>query len=402
MGIFKTGAPFCGAPAQNGGSMTDIHNPYPIPGHRPRRTPPGAPPGTLVADPAAARPAIALIAYGPDAIVEEQDVAIADIDGLRETHPVLWLDVSGLGDVKTMQDLGTKFGLHNLALEDVLNVHQRPKIEEYDNHLFIVCRMPHSDSALETEQVSFFLGKDFVITLQERPGDCFEPVRSRLRNKRGRIRAAGNDYLIYALLDAVTDAFFPVLESIGEQIGAVEEEIMADPMPDDVHRIHALKRDLLTVRRAVWPQREMLSAMIRDENSLIQEQTKLYLRDCFDHTFQLIDLIETYREIVSDLTDIFLSAQNTRMNEVMKVLTVIATIFMPLTLISSIYGMNFDPDASPWNMPELRSAFGYPATVAVMVAIAAGMLAWFRKRGWVGRRRRRKKRFRTKLQRRSP
>ena len=203
------------------------------------------------------------------------------------------------------------------------------------------------------------------------------------------------------MLDAVTDAFFPVLESLGEEIGIVEEEIMADPMPDDVHRIHALKRDLLTVRRAVWPQREMLSAIIRDENMLIQEQTKLYLRDCFDHTFQLIDLIETYREVVSDLTDIFLSAQSTRMNEVMKVLTVIATIFMPLTLISGIYGMNFDPDSSIWNMPELRSTYGYPVVIALMATIAIGMLAWFRNRGWIGRRRRRKKRFRIPQQRQS-
>ncbi|MDA0664048.1 MAG: magnesium/cobalt transporter CorA [Proteobacteria bacterium] len=380
--------------------MTVPPLPHPIPGHRPRRTPPGAPPGTLVVDPAAAAPTIALIAYGPEALTEEQDIAIADIDGLRETHPVLWLDISGLGDVRTLRDIGEKFGLHSLALEDVLNVNQRPKIDEYDDHLFIVCRMPHNESALETEQVSFFLGKDFVITMQERPGDCFEPVRNRLRTKRGRIRAGGADYLIYALLDAVTDAFFPVLESIGEQIGIMEEEIIGDPMPEDVHRIHALKRDLLTVRRAVWPQREMLSAMIRDESLLIQEQTKLYLRDCFDHTFQLIDLIETYREIVSDLTDIFLSAQSTRMNEVMKVLTVIATIFMPLTLISGIYGMNFSPEASPWNMPELHAAYGYPVVIGVMIAITVGMLAWFRNRGWIGRRPRRKKRFRTTFQRR--
>ncbi len=361
----------------------------PVSGHQRRRTPPGAPPGTMIASPAAPKPRISVIAFGPDTLEESREVAPGDIGALRGKCPVLWIDVDGLGDVSVLQTIGKEFGLHSLALEDVVNLHQRPKVEDYNDHLFIVCRMPGTDQFLETEQVCLFLGRDFVITFQERPGDCFEPVRNRIRASRGRIRESGADYLAYALLDAVTDGYFPVLENIGEHIDDLEELIMTDPVPDDVKRIHVLKRDLLTVRRAVWPQREMLNMMIRDESPLIGDHTKIYLRDCLDHTFQLIDLIETYREIVSDLTDIFLSAQSTRMNEVMKVLTVIATIFMPLTLISSIYGMNFDTRASSWNMPELGAAYGYPLTMAAMLAIAVTMLLYFRKRGWIGRRARR-------------
>jgi magnesium transporter len=361
-----------------------------ISGHPRRRTPPGAPPGTMIASPAAPKPRISVISYGADTLEENREIAPGDIGALRGKMPVLWIDVDGLGDVSVLQEIGKEFGLHNLALEDVVNLHQRPKVEDYNDHLFIVCRMPCTDPLLQTEQVCLFLGRDFVITFQERPGDCFESVRNRIRTSRGRIRKSGADYLAYSLLDAVTDSYFPVLENIGEHIDGLEEMIMTDPVPDDVKRIHVLKRDLLNVRRAVWPQREMLNTLIRDESPLIDDYTKIYLRDCLDHTFQLIDLIETYREIVSDLTDIFLSAQSTRMNEVMKVLTVIATIFMPLTLISSIYGMNFDRQASPWNMPELGWAFGYPVIMAGMLAIAIGMLLYFRKRGWVGSRKRRR------------
>lgn len=361
-----------------------------------RRTRPGAPPGTMVVDPAAPPPEISIIAYGPDLLEETHNAELRDIDARREAFPVLWIDVVGLGDVAILRALGDKFGFHDLALEDVVNVHQRPKIDEYDDHLYIVCRMPRASGRPDTEQISLFLGSNFVITFQEQPGDCLEPVRNRLRAKRGKIRAAGADYLAYALLDAVTDGYFPILEELGERIEALEGMILTEPGPDDVKRIHALKRDLLITRRAVWPQRDMLSELIRDESPLIGAPTKIYLRDCFDHTFQLIDLIETHRETVSDLTDIFLSAQSTRMNEVMKVLTVIATIFMPLTLISGIYGMNFDRNASPWNMPELAWAYGYPATMALMLGIAIGMLIYFQRRGWIGGKPRRRQRHRNR------
>ena len=359
-------------------------------GHTRRRTPPGAPPGTLVVDPAARSPKIHVVAFGPDGVVEREAATVADVEAHYGRQPVTWVNVDGLGSVDLVLALGEKFNLHRLALEDVVNSHQRPKLEEYDDHLFIVTRIPHAgEEGLVTEQVSMFLGKDFVISFQEGvPGDCFEAVRRRIYENRGRIRRSGADYLAYALLDAATDAFFPVLESYGEEIEELEDAVLESADPDAVHRIHAVKRNLLTMRRAIWPQREMLNLMIRDDNPFVAEQTKLFLRDCFDHTFQLMDLIETYREIVSDLIDVFLSSMNARLNEVMKTLTIIATIMLPLTVITGIYGMNFDPEASPWNMPELGWRLGYPMALGAMAVIAAGMLIWFRRRGWLGRPRR--------------
>lgn len=351
--------------------------------------PPGVPPGTLVADPDAPSPHISLIAYGRDNFEEKSGIAVKDIGDRKDTFPVLWIDVAGLGDIATLESIGEQFGLHRLALEDVVNAHQRPKLDEYEDHLFIVSRMPSEAAPLRTEQVSLFLGRNFVITFQERVGDCFEPVRKRIRDGAGRIRERGADYLAYALLDAMTDGYFPVLEEIGERIDELEDLIMAGPEPNDVRRIHALKHDLILTRRAVWPHRDMLNRLVRDETSLIDADTRIYLRDCFDHSFQLIDHIETYRETVSDLADIFLSAQSIRMSEVMKVLTVIATVFMPLTLISSIYGMNFDTKASAWNMPELGWALGYPIVLVFMVIISIAMLVYFKHRGWIGRSRRR-------------
>lgn len=339
----------------------------------------------MIADPSAPAPRIHIIAYGPQGVEERAAPSTADIETLRTGFPIIWVNVDGLGSVETIQALGDRFGLHRLALEDVINVHQRPKVDEYDDHLFIVTRIPHvTDDGLATEQVGLFLGRDYVLTFQEMSGDCFEPVRRRIHDNRGRIRRSGADYLAYALLDAVTDAFFPVLETYGEQIETLEDEVLERADPDAIHAIHAIKRNLLTMRRAVWPQREMLNLLIRDDNPFVAEQTKLYLRDCFDHSFQLMDLIETYREIVSDLTDVFLSSVNARLNEVMKTLTIIATIMLPLTVVTGIYGMNFDPDASPWNMPELGWQFGYLFTLGIMAMIALGMLAWFRRRGWLG------------------
>ena len=359
---------------------------------RTRRAPPGAPPGTLIPDPDSPQPRIRVIAFGPDAIEDTQVSSAEALDRLLGRHPVTWIDVDGLGDTAVLGALGKRFGIHPLALEDVINVHQRPKLEEYDEHLFIVTRMPDRGAqALATEQVCLFLGRDYVLTFQERPGDCFDTLRRRLHESRGRIRRAGADYLAYALLDATTDAYFPVLERHGEHIEALEDEVLDRPADDVSARIHQLKRELLTIRRAVWPQREMLNLLIRDDSDLVSDQTRVFLRDCFDHTIQLMDLIETYREIASDLIDIHLSSVSTRLNEVMMVLTIIATIFIPLTVITGIYGMNFDPGASPWNMPELKWVYGYPFALGLMAAVAAGLLLWFRRKGWIGRRRPRRR-----------
>lgn len=349
-----------------------------------RRTPPGAAPGTLVADPQAIRPEIHAIRYDADIFNEfgntDFDALNAKIDG----SGITWIDVYGLGNIDQIERIGQRFGIHGLALEDVINVHQRPKLEEYEDHLFIVARMYSKGLARESEQISIFIGKNYVLTVQERPGDCLEPVRDRLREGRGRIRSAGADYLGYAILDAVIDAYFPMLEEHGESIEALEVQVTSGAQENVMRHIHQAKHELLSLRRAIWPMRESINAMIRDETPLISQQTRIYFRDCYDHTVQLMDMIETYREVAASLVEIHLSALSMRMNEVMKVLTIIATIFIPLGFIASVYGMNFDRNASPWNMPELGWHLGYLFAIAVMAAVAMGMIVFFRQKGWIG------------------
>jgi magnesium transporter len=352
-----------------------------------RHTQVGAPPGTLVADPAAHAPQVYVMAYGPDKFVEQEiksDHAHV-IAPLLSEFPVVWVNVDGLGDTGVIQSIGKLFGLHPLALEDVVHVHQRAKLEEYGDHLFIVSRMPGSDGRLDTEQLSLFLGKRYVLTFQDRPGDCLDTVRERIRRSRGLLRSLGPDYLTYVLLDATIDAYFPVLEKLSERIDDLEDYILSLSDDNTVAMIHEVKSDLLMLRRAVWPHREMFNAMIRETTDLVDEETRVHLRDCYDHTAQLIDLIEVYREVTADLRDMYLSMVNQRTNEVMKVLTIIATVFMPLTFIVGIYGMNFDPDSSPWNMPELRAYYGYPVTLASCVVVTIGMLIYFRKKKWIGK-----------------
>lgn len=350
-----------------------------------RRTPPGSPPGTLVPDPRALRPKIRVICYDAAALEERQVSDLKEIGPLIARWPVTWVNVDGLGGLDVIRGLGEVFGLHGLALEDVVNVHQRPKVETYADHIFIVTRMATGDGRIDTEQVAMFLGENYLLTFQERPGDCFDPVRARLKTQAGRIRQAKADYLAYALLDAVVDGYFPVLERYGELVESLEDGVIARPDSDLVSQIHDLKRDLLTLRRAIWPQREMINSLIRDESPFVAEPTRIYLRDCYDHAIQLLDMVETYREIASSLVDIYLSSVSARMNEVVKVLTVIATIFIPLTFITGVYGMNFDPTRSPWNMPELGWYWGYPFALGLMAAVAIGLLIYFRRRGWVGK-----------------
>ena len=362
--------------------------------HPRRRTPPGTVPGTLIVDPHAPQPIIRVVAYGPHKMVEEE---LHDVDAVRTflaQWPVTWVHVEGLGNAEIIAQLGQMFGLHRLALEDVVNVHQRPKIEEYPDYLFSVARTVRrvgGGEALAMEQFSLFLGLNFVLTFDERPGDCFDPVRERLRRQHGRIREAGADYLAYALLDTIVDCYFPLLEQYGEQLEDLEETIIAQPSHSVVATIHALKRDLLSLRRAIWPQRETFNTLLRDETPLLTDETRLHLRDCYDHTVQLIDLIETYRELGSDLMDIYLSSVSNRTNETMQVLTVIATIFIPLTFITGVYGMNFAPEMSPWNMPELSWYWGYPLVLALMAVVAAGQLFFFWRKGWLAIPIRRKK-----------
>jgi magnesium transporter len=347
-----------------------------------RRAPAGTAPGTLTSHPDAAPPVIRVMGYGPDGF-EELEVATADeLAALRGRWPVLWVNVDGVGDAGSIAAIGEIFTLHRLALEDVINVHQRPKVEEYADYLFAVTRMASLEERVDTEQISLFLGEGWVVTFQERAGDCWDLVRERLRLGRGRIRTEGPDYLFYALMDAVVDHFYPILEEFAARIEVLEEEVIEAPRKELVPAIHAARRDLIALRHTMWPMRDAVGQLYRDESRFITQGTRLYLRDSYDHTIQIIDLLENFREMASALMEVYLSSINQRMNEVMKVLTIIATIFIPLTFIAGIYGMNFDPDASPWNMPELGWYWGYPAIMLVMLSIALGLLGFFRWKGW--------------------
>ncbi len=367
---------------------------------RSRRTLPGSPPGILTPDPQARQTRLQLITYDAQEVrdwpgatldtVAELPSPAANDGNSGEPSPKIWLNVDGLADIATIARIGEIFSLHPLALEDVVNLHQRAKVDTYDGHLFIVTRMPiQADgetadvhSAPDTEQLSICVGADFVITFQEVPGDVFDAVRKRLRAPTGQMRRRGTDYFAYALIDAALDAYFPLLEHYGEYVEALEIDVLEYPDHRHSGPIHDLKRDLLTLRRAIWPQREMLAALARDETPYISDATRIYLRDAYDHAIQLMDMLETYREIASGLVDIQLTSVSNRMSEIMKVLTVIATIFIPLTFIAGVYGMNFDTGKSSWNMPELEWRFGYVAVWVLMIAVAGGLSAWFWRRGW--------------------
>jgi magnesium transporter len=349
-----------------------------------RRAAPGAPPASLNVDPSAPQPIIRLIAYSADRYDERSISEPEEIRAFLGHWNVVWVDVDGLGDAKVLEEIAAIFHLHPLAMEDVVNVHQRAKVDTFGERTFMVTHMLSYTDHLESEQLSLFLGPDFVVTFQERPGDCLDPVRERIRKQETRVRESGAGHLAYSILDAVIDHYFPILEVYGERIEAIEDRIIAQPDRAVVAELHDLKRELLYIRRAIWPQREALNTLVRDEIPHISAETRLYLRDCYDHCVRIIDLVETYRETCSDLMDLYLSSISNRMNEIMKVLTIISTLFIPLTFIVGIYGMNFDTQASPHNMPELKWYYGYPLCLAVMAVIAVGQFFFFRRKGWIG------------------
>jgi magnesium transporter len=343
-------------------------------------------PGLLVPSPSGLPTAVRIIAYDDNEFCDRKIVSLDDLVSLRERLAVVWVDIVGFADPELITALGRQFNFHPLALEDAVNTHQRPKAEDYGDHVFIVARMLDSARPVETEQIAMFLGEGFVITLQERPGDCFDAVRERLKNGRGRIRSLGADYLCYALIDTLIDFYFPALEHMGERLEELEDAVVEFARPEHIEALHDIRRDLLMLRRAVWPHREMLNDLLRDEHAVIRPETRAFVRDCYDHTIQLMDVVETYREIASGLIDIYMSSVSVRLNEVMKVLTVMATVFMPLSFIASVYGMNFDRTVSPWNMPELGWYFGYPFALFLMAASAAGLVWFMWRKGWVGER----------------
>ncbi len=350
---------------------------------RKRYHPPGTQPGTLAAHVEAGEAPVRITSFRYDAgRCEERTVAPSEIPSLSPPEGgVLWLDVSGLSDPSVIQEIGDRFRIHSLALEDVLNVPQRPKVEWYGDHLLVVLREIRYPEL--PEQMAFLLADRVVVSFQERPGDAFEPVRERLRQGKGRIRAEGADFLLYSLCDSVLDAFFPTLERLGDEVEEMEERVLVSPVPETFLAIRRLKRELLAVRHAVWPARDALNLLLIEEHALIRPGTKVFFRDCYDHTIQLMDMVETFREMASGLVDEYMSAVSNRMNEIMKVLTVMATIFIPLTFIVGVYGMNFDTKASPYNMPELNWAYGYPALMFLMAAVAGGMVYYFRRKRWI-------------------
>lgn len=338
-------------------------------------------PASPTADPAPQRAELRAVVYSSSDVREVRPDSAAALAALRQPDHVLWLDVAGPVDPDLLQQLGDQFGLHRLALEDIVHTHQRAKVEDYAEHLFVVLRMMDDAAAGETrtEQLAMCLGDGFLITFQESPGDCWQPVRQRLQDPMSRLRRSGPDYLAYVLLDAVVDAFFPVLERLGAALEDVEDQVLAQVRSQQrMAELHSLRRDLLLLRRALWPLRDVMHALSRGDVPRIEPATRIWLRDVHDHVLRLLDLLENHRELGASLMEMHLAVVSTRLNEVMKVLTVIATIFIPLTFVVGIYGMNFH------YMPELTWAWGYPACWAVMLGIAGGMLFWFRRRGWLG------------------
>lgn len=303
----------------------------------------------------------------------------------KDTPSKTWINIDGLHEVETINRISTGFGLHPLTIEDILNTTQRPKFDVHDEYVYLVVRMHSYDvdqRTIMTEQVSIILGASFVLTFQEKPGDILNAVRERIKTGRGKIRKMGPDYLAYCLLDSVVDSYFAVLEKVGEEFETLEENLMDNPAHEILQRIHFLKREMILMRKAIWPLREVISALQREEFDLISQSIQLYLRDLYDHTIQVIDTVETFRDMISGMVEIYLSSISNRMNEVMKVLTIYAAIFIPLTLIAGIYGMNFNTEKSPFNMPELNWYFGYPFALGLMVLVGLVMMVIFKRRGW--------------------
>ena len=340
----------------------------------------GLPPGTLVhiGERKSEHVTVTVFRYSTTSCKE---LHVEQVDQLSSPadESVIWINVGGVHKVEMVETLGKQFSLHPLLLEDVTNTDQRPKLDDYEAYIFLVMKMlsltDRKDIAVE--QVSFVLGKNYVISFQENGTDVFQPVRERLRGGKGRLRQSGADYLLYALVDAIVDQYFAVLELSGEQIEAVQQAVVDDPKPETLNEIHALKRQLLFVRRAVWPLRDVMTNLSRSDCPFLQHPTKVFFRDVYDHVVQIVDTIEILREMVSASLDIYLSSVSYRLNAIMRVLTVITTIFMPLSFIASIYGMNFE------YMPELRAPWGYPLVLGVMAAVGIGMLMLFRNKRWL-------------------
>ena len=348
----------------------------------------GLPPGTLVhvGTKKIEKIIITVIDYDSDNLEEKELKSIEECFPCKDTSTVTWINIDGVHHMEIIEKIGKHFNLHPLVLEDIVNTGQRPKMEDFEDYLFVVLKMLYrNENEVETqaEQVSVIVGPQFVITFQEKVGDVFNAVRERIRSGKGRIRKMGSDYLAYALIDSIVDNYFTILEKLGEEIEVMEKELVGDPKPQILQSVNRLKTELLFLRKLIWPLREVISGLQRGESSLIKETTGIYLRDVYDHTIQIIDTIETFRDLASGMFDTYLSSVSNKMNEVMKVLTIIATIFIPLTFVAGIYGMNFNPEVSLFNMPELNWKYGYVMSIGIMVLVALVMVYYFKRKKWL-------------------
>lgn len=343
---------------------------------------PGTSPGTLihVGKRHVESSLFRLMAYGPDKVEERNLSGAGECLAFKDAPGVNWINIDGIHDVEQLRLIGEGFDLHPLVLEDILNTEHRPKMEDFDTYIFMVLKMLHFDeekNEIEAEQVSLILSSNWVLSFQERPGDVFDGVRERIRGGKGRIRKMGPDYLAYALLDSVVDSYFAILEKIGDKIELLEDELISRPTPSTLNDIHHFKREMILLRKSIWPLRELINALQREETGLIAPTTDIFLRDVYDHCINVVDTVETLRDVISGMLDLYLSSLSNRMNEVMKVLTIMATIFIPLTFIAGVYGMNFE------NMPELKWPWGYPSVWTIMIFTALGMVRYFRRKHWL-------------------
>lgn len=352
----------------------------------------GKPPGTLifVGDQKIEKQEIYMLEYNEQDITETK-YKTAEFDAIKnreilETDDLTnWIDIVGLHEVNAVEKVGSVFDLHPLTLEDILNTDQRPKLEEYQNYIFIVAKSISYNKAISeinVEQISLVLGKGYLVTFEEQSTKIYDDLRERIRTKKGKIVTFGADYLAYSIIDVLVDNYFTVLEKMGEEIEDLEEELVVDPKSDTIQSIHQYKREMIALRKSVWPLREVIMKLMREENDFVDEKTIVYLRDVYDHVIQVIDTIETYRDLLSGMLDIYLSSMSNRMNEIMKLLTLIGTIFIPLSFITGLYGMNFDR-SSPFNMPELGWSFGYIYVWIVMLSVVFIMLYYFKRKKWI-------------------
>ncbi|AZO20101.1 MAG: magnesium/cobalt transporter CorA [Mesorhizobium sp.] len=353
----------------------------PLKTHRP---PVGASPGTLIADPAARRSELRLTLISPEKFKTIDNASIDELNTHCDRWPVVWLDCTGLANIPLIEEIGRIFNLHPLALEDVVNTGQRPKVDFFEDHAFVALRMIDDVTAHRYEQIAVFFGRNFVVTFQEREGDPFDPVRKRIvASMPNRLRSRGADYLAYALIDAIVDSYFPPIEAASETVDGIEDQMLNTPHKHQMRQLHELRRDANVLKGVLWPMRDALATLIRNDVPFVTAETKIFFNDTLDHSLRLIELVENQRDMLTGLIEMHLSLTQARTNDVISYLTIVSVIFMPLTFLVGVWGMNFEPESSPWNMPELKAYYGYPAALLFMLAVAIGLVAFFKWKKWL-------------------